>query len=297
MSAPLAAKQPCVYTVTRTVGRRAVLELDFHVRRLASSLRTLLTPAELDMAADEADISRSGWRSLPGRVATPTPAGVRTWVEPALLKPRVNAAIGAALDTVSSPAEDVTVRLTVGRTIEGALGMETAVAPLRQRPQGRISVAVAPTRRSDPTVKDTMWSEQREKLMAEVGDRVHELLLTHEQHGTVLEGASSNFFAVRRGELHTADAGVLPGSIRAIVLQLAEEQGIPVRMHAPSLDSLPTWDEAFLTSTSRVVLPVHDIIMPGGGPSMPLRSTELGDKLYADVQRRLRERSESIVAA
>ncbi|MCX5970430.1 MAG: D-amino acid aminotransferase [Coprothermobacterota bacterium] len=87
--------------------------------------------------------------------------------------------------------------------------------------------------------------------------------------GLVTEGASSNLFLVRQGTLITplADWRILPGVTRAIVLQLAREEGIPTEERDIPASELCLAQEAFLTSTFREVLPVTRIdgVLVGDG--------------------------------
>jgi branched-chain amino acid aminotransferase len=83
----------------------------------------------------------------------------------------------------------------------------------------------------------------------------HEGLLTHD--GYIYEGSSSNLFVVRQGRLLTPPGEmVLAGVTRDIVVRLAAEQGIPVEYRPLPEAEMPTWEEAFLTSTSRHVMPL-----------------------------------------
>ena len=87
---------------------------------------------------------------------------------------------------------------------------------------------------------------------------VHEALLHHDD--LVTEGASSNFFIVQDGALATApEELVLPGVTRALALRLARETGIPTTERRLHFSERGDWDEAFITSTSRKVLPVTSI--------------------------------------
>jgi D-alanine transaminase len=76
--------------------------------------------------------------------------------------------------------------------------------------------------------------------------------------GVVTEGTHSNFFAVLNGELRTHPRNnlILPGVTRDIVLELAREQGIPVREEAVRANELRTCEELFFTGTTTDVLPV-----------------------------------------
>lgn len=84
----------------------------------------------------------------------------------------------------------------------------------------------------------------------------HEGLLLN-RAGCFTEGASSNLFVVQQGALLTApEDEVLAGVTQIEVLRLAAELGLPVAQRPLPLAELARWDEAFLTSTSRHVLPL-----------------------------------------
>lgn len=76
--------------------------------------------------------------------------------------------------------------------------------------------------------------------------------------GEVIEGATSNVFIVRAGELITPpiDAGILAGITRQTVLELAAEQALTVRETQLHPSDLYQADEVFITSTVREVVPV-----------------------------------------
>ena len=76
--------------------------------------------------------------------------------------------------------------------------------------------------------------------------------------GEVIEGATSNVFIVRAGELLTPpiDAGILAGITRQTVLEVAAEHGVPVHETPLHPSDLYRADEVFITSTVREVVPV-----------------------------------------
>jgi branched-chain amino acid aminotransferase len=76
--------------------------------------------------------------------------------------------------------------------------------------------------------------------------------------GEVLEGATSNVFAVRRGELHTPEvsAGILEGITRRSVLELARAHGLVVHERTLRPNDLDSADEVFITSSIRELMPV-----------------------------------------
>jgi D-alanine transaminase len=80
-------------------------------------------------------------------------------------------------------------------------------------------------------------------------------------NGFVREGASSSFFAVRRGGLvtHPLDAHILPGVVRDRVIGLAIAAKIRVDERPLRETELLELDEAFMTSTTQGVMPISEI--------------------------------------
>lgn len=76
--------------------------------------------------------------------------------------------------------------------------------------------------------------------------------------GQLVEGASSNVFLVRAGELLTppASAGLLEGITRKTVVGLARVERLAVRSRALYPRDLYDADEAFVTSSVREIVPV-----------------------------------------
>ncbi|HNS01920.1 MAG TPA: aminotransferase class IV [Anaerolineae bacterium] len=84
----------------------------------------------------------------------------------------------------------------------------------------------------------------------------HEGLLV-DRHGCVTEGSTSNLFVVQAGVLLTAPAeDVLAGVTQLELLGLARDLAVPVEERPLPLADLARWQEAFLSSTSRHVLPL-----------------------------------------
>lgn len=76
--------------------------------------------------------------------------------------------------------------------------------------------------------------------------------------GHVTEGAVSNVMVVQRASIVTAPEGprILSGVTRAVVLELARREGLPVQERAVSTEELYHADEVFLTGTTVEVLGV-----------------------------------------
>ncbi len=90
-------------------------------------------------------------------------------------------------------------------------------------------------------------------------------------HGELVEGATSNVFMVKAGELITPpiEAGILAGITRKTVIELAAERGIRMREMQTHPADLYHADEAFITSTIRELVPVtrvDDLVIANGKP-------------------------------
>ncbi len=117
-----------------------------------------------------------------------------------------------------------------------------------------VSCVTLPLQRERPRVKDTRFIPTAQKAYGELPPGVEEGLLLASD-GTILEGLTSNFFAVLDGTLHTEEERVLEGITRSLVVEVAEA-ALPVARRAVRRDELPRVSESFLSSASREVLPV-----------------------------------------
>jgi len=63
----------------------------------------------------------------------------------------------------------------------------------------------------------------------------------------------------------TAGEGVLEGTVRRLVLEVCEKNGILVVLQPPLLSDLERWEGAFISSTSRLALPIDWIGVPKEG--------------------------------
>lgn len=126
--------------------------------------------------------------------------------------------------------------------------------------------------RALPTVKslNTLVNTLARHAAQAAGE--HEGLLV-DSAGNVREGATSTFHVVQEGSLLVPPPeDILEGVTLQIVLDLAEQADIPVHRVALPLSERDGWDEAFLTSTSRHVLPLVrlDGVAIGSGVPGPL---------------------------
>jgi len=128
-----------------------------------------------------------------------------------------------------------------------------APLPRRLYEQG-VECVTLDVQRQKPHSKDTRFIAAAQAAYRRLPAGVEEGLLVGEG-GALLEGLSSNFFAVVGGVLRTEEERALIGVTRSLVLEVAEDI-VPVERRAVRIDDLPDVAEAFVTSVSREVLPV-----------------------------------------
>ena len=103
--------------------------------------------------------------------------------------------------------------------------------------------------------------------------------------GHVLEATRSNFFIFRGDTLVTPRAGVLIGITRNVVLELARGR-FPIEERPILREELPQADEAFITSSSREIVPIvqiDDLVIGDGRPGK--RTYELEQRFIEMIDR------------
>ncbi len=210
-----------VYTITNTYHTFQVLKLQAHFDRLEDSARREHILLALDRAA-------------------------------------VRAALRQMI--AESGYGDARFRITVARADPTRLIL--TVEPFKPQPaevyeRGVRLTTVSDSQRANPAAKTTGWMHNRPRVTQSLPKGAYEGLLVGTD-GALLEGLASNFYAILEGRLRTADAGVLPGIARLIVLEVAPAI-LPVRLEAVTLGDLPKLEEAFITSSSRGIIPVVGI--------------------------------------
>jgi branched-chain amino acid aminotransferase len=110
--------------------------------------------------------------------------------------------------------------------------------------------------RANPNAK--IWNTSfREKVISALHrNQAYEVILVN-QKGEITEGGRSNVFFVKGNELYTAPSkSVLPGITRMKVLEICLKNSIKVYEKIIGVKDIQGFDAAFLTGTSRKVVPV-----------------------------------------
>lgn len=226
-----------VYTALCTFDHNKFFRLEDHLDRLERSMSLLGWNYQLD---------RLMLRSVLHKVCT--------------AYPRDNARI--RIDVLSEPA--------------GLLSSDSrllvALAPFEPIPERfyeeGVRVAIArDLMRLQPEAKKTEFVSQRRRYL-EKDQSVHEYLLLDAQ-GRILEGTTSNFYAVCDGALWTAGRGVLEGIARKTILKLANDLGIRLRLEPVAETRIFELQEAALSSASRGIVPIMEIAGRSVGDGRP----------------------------
>lgn len=145
------------------------------------------------------------------------------------------------------------------------------ITPLGERNMERFAqgykVITTLLQRSTPEAKTTSYLEAIRALKEAARHEAVDALFVNAQ-GHVLEATRSNFFVFRGDTLVTPRDGVLLGITRNVVLELA--RGLFTIEERPVLlTELPLVDEAFITSSSKEIMPVvqiDDLLIGDGTP-------------------------------
>jgi branched-chain amino acid aminotransferase len=181
------------------------------------------------------------------------------------------------------------VRLTLTRGVGRALGLDPELAerplrvvfvstlsppPAELYERGIAAITFRAERPSDaPAVADAKIGNYLLAVLAMRAARAQgaaEALL-EDASGHILEGSTSNVFAVIAGTLLTPPetAAILPGITRAHALAIAAHMGLPIELRTPLKDELLQADEVFISSSIRELVPVVSIDGQRVGPGLP----------------------------
>lgn len=210
------------YTTFRTYERFGVLRLSRHLDRLEETSRL----AGFDIKLDRRELKKILVQLL--SESTPEEKRIRVTID----LEKKPGTIYIAMETLSVPAAEKYRSGIICRTVEAH----------RENPKAKLSSFLGKA--------------------ADLRSREHEAfdeLLMVTAGGELLEGLSSNFYGVTGGTVYTAEEGVLSGTTRDFILKIAREAGIPVVLRPVRIEEIGNLDEAFISSTSRSILPIRSI--------------------------------------
>ena len=210
---------------------------------------------------------------------------------------------------LASSLDEPTLRIRIAEIAKTCLPKESRIRLILTKNDGAIYVGIQPFEplskqiyengvkvvtaeltRQSPRVKDTGFISSSIAQRKQVGGDIFEILLT--KNGKILEGMTSNFYAIKGKTLVTAQSGILLGVTRRVVLRLARGEGMSIRVAYRSPNVGEKFDEAFLTSSSRGVVPIVSIDDKPVGQGRVGKGTQMLSKAY---QAYVEERSEKFV--
>jgi branched-chain amino acid aminotransferase len=148
--------------------------------------------------------------------------------------------------------------------------------------QNGLSIVTCATRRPapgslSPQVKSLNYLNNIMAKIEALQAGAMEAIMLNEQ-GFVAECTGDNIFIVRDGVIHTPPVsdGALDGITRAVIFELADDLGVPMKERTMTRYDLYTADECFLTGTAAEVIPV-----------VALDQRPIGDGNPGEISRRL----------
>ncbi len=231
-----------VYTITNTFQTTRVLKFDAHLTRLENSALRASIPFQAD---------------------------------------RVR--LRAALRQMIAKADYGDVRFRITLPAANPDHLILSLEPFKPLPaevfaNGVRCVTIEGAARRQPGAKTTDWMHDRTKIEAALPPEIFTALLLDDA-GDILEGLSSNFYAILNGMLRTAGHGVLPGIAQQVVFEVAPAV-LPIRQDAVHVSEIPMLDEAFITSASRGIVPVVAIDGVSIGDGLPGGQTKALREAY-----------------
>lgn len=250
------------YTTLRTFDGSRVLHLEDHFKRLESTAAMVDKPVELHrdrlrqamMVA--LCLAYSLYPQIDNEAQQPETLPRESQDQsPILVTPELIKELRSQSDWAYG---DFRLRLTLDlqdKTGDLYLAFQPLKIPPQEAYQNGVAVMTYPMQRWLPKAKLTRFIQRSGGVRQAMLPGIHETIMVDES-GDVLEGLSSNFFAIMDGEIWTAEEGVLSGITRSLVLDGVKKLKIPLHLNPINLADLPKIQEAFITSSSRAVLPI-----------------------------------------
>jgi len=249
----LRERLPGPYTCLRARDG-ALLGFDFHMQRLMHAIRASGSSGNkveekevrvqvLDAIREALEDAALLGRREESRDSKPTSTPIDAFVT-----------VHAAVSSSSFSSSSLNLVLSAH-----ALPMPYAIMP------PPITLEVRGEGRQNPEIKHSKWIWDRQELerfrLGPGGEVALSRPCGKGWDREVLEGLVSNIFAIKGGKLLTAKDGVLPGHMRAMALEAARALGVPVgdTNECLRLEEVGEWEEAFLTGSGRVLVPIRRV--------------------------------------
>ncbi len=244
-----------VYETIRTYNGRPLL-FDRHMRRLRKSAEMIRLPVPLSDAEFE------------GRIGETLAVARKTWPsegpQEAYIRILLTRGVGELTYDIAAcptPSVVIIIKPQVDPPTEVfERGVKVALVDIIRNHPGSVN----------PLIKSNNLLNNALAMQEALRRGGYEAVMRNFR-GELSECTQSNLFLVKRGEVLTPalDAGLLAGITREFVFEVGREVGVPVRETVLREGDLLGADEAFLTSTTRELVPivrVDDKLIAGGRP-------------------------------
>ena len=261
-----------VYEVCRTYHGHPLL-FDRHMRRMRNSAGMIALPIPLTDGEALALVTQT---LAAGSLATPGLPGPEAYVRLLLTR-----GVGElSYDPASCPRPTVVVIV------------KPHVKPAADIYDEGVRVSLVPIVRNhplslNPLIKSNNLLNNALAMQHALKQGAFEAVMRNHR-GEIAECSQSNLFVVKGGTAITPpiDAGLLAGITREFLFEVAQEMGVPMAESLVRDEDLLGADEAFLTSTTREVVPivlVDDHRVGSGRPGPVTRALLEGFRRRADL--------------
>ena len=220
-----------IYTVCRTFKQKCIMNYKFHLQRTAMSIQVSLKNAATE-------------RSVPFDDS-------QCALLEAELDKMLRHDLAELLKSCISTLCGNEYRLTVYLACLSPLRCEYHAELLPESAVSPITVSLWQSHgRTTPQVKTSSWliSEERARMSATVCGRVNDAVMFAE-NGELLEGISSNAFAIIDGKVYTAPLSkVLKGTMRTTIAEACRHIGVPFIEESPNIRTMGSWESFFISS-------------------------------------------------
>ncbi|ORX87124.1 hypothetical protein BCR32DRAFT_324603 [Anaeromyces robustus] len=148
-----------------------------------------------------------------------------------------------------------------------------------------ISVGSALLHRTNAKVKYSQWAKDRSSYEDQLSEKDLNEIVMYDSEGNLYEGLSSNFYIYYNDSIYIApEDAVLEGTIGKMVFKGCKEMNILVKREFPNINDIKKWSGAFITSTSRLVLPITKFYYKNELYELPVDPTIQSIKKYVSEE-------------
>lgn len=211
-----------VYSTLRTVQKNKIFQFSFHLNRLVESY----------------SLSRNSFQFDINKIRNPLNKIIHEY-----------------------PAEEIRIRIHIplNEPEKCFIILDALSTPGKLAYENGVCVNTNNLTRNNPKAKITSFIQKSEKIKKFCKENNLEESIILSPGKKLLEGLSSNFFAVQNKQIFTADDEVLSGATRDIILDEATKKNFVINFTPINYGQIENIEEAFISSTSRGLLPVIKI--------------------------------------